>query len=102
MSDTLGDLIDKLTVSNIRLWHIEDDKREYCANPHKNEAKARKYMDLTATVNRERNSLIDQINSALRVLIDKISDRDSSFVVMADDLLGTGKNKYYNKERPGT
>jgi hypothetical protein len=27
MADTVGDMIDKLTIANIRLWHIEDERR---------------------------------------------------------------------------
>ena len=30
MSDTIGDMIDKLTIANIRLWMLEDARREYC------------------------------------------------------------------------
>ena len=30
MADTIGDLIDKLTISNIRLWMLEDERRSYC------------------------------------------------------------------------
>jgi len=95
MADTIGDLIDKLTISNIRLWHIEDARREYCAGSEKDEATARQHLDLVANVNKERNSLIDQINAALRVLVDKAAHMDSSFALTADELLGTGKNKFY-------
>ncbi len=98
MSDTIGDLIDKLTISNIKLWHVEDERREYCSNPVEDESKARKYLEIVAKVNKERNSLIDQINAALRVLIDKAANSDSSFVLTAEELLGTGKNKFYKTE----
>jgi len=97
MADTIGDLIDKLTISNIKLWHIEDERREYCANVDKDEEKARNYLNMVANVNKERNSLIDQINAALKVLIDKAAKQDSSFKLLADDLLGVGKNKFYKK-----
>ena len=30
MSDTIGDMVDKLTIANIRLWMLEDARREYC------------------------------------------------------------------------
>ena len=32
MADTIGDLIDKLTISNIRLWNLEDSRRNYCSS----------------------------------------------------------------------
>ena len=28
MAETLGSLIDKLTIANIRLWHLEDVRRD--------------------------------------------------------------------------
>ena len=30
MADTIGDLIDKLTISNVRLWMLEDERRVFC------------------------------------------------------------------------
>ena len=98
MADTIGDLIDKLTIANIRLWHIEDARREFSSNNDINELKAKGYLDMISSVNKERNSLVDQINAYLRVLIDKASQQDSSFCLTADELLGTGKNKFYKKE----
>jgi len=98
VADTIGDLIDKLTIANVRLWHIEDARREYCAGPAKEEEKARGFLDKVAAVNRERNSLIDQINAAFKVLLDKMSGSDSSWVVSAEELLGFGKNKFYKEE----
>ena len=95
MADTIGDLIDKLSISNIRLWHIEDERREYCASKEKDEEKARKYLDMVAKVNKERNSLIDQINAALMVLLDKMAGEDSSLTLSIEELLGSGKNKFY-------
>ena len=96
---TVADMIDRLTIANIRLWHIEDSRREYCAKEDRDETKAREYLNLVATVNRERNALIDQINAALRVLMDKASNNDSTFCLTCDDLLGTGKNKFYRHEQ---
>lgn len=95
---TVGDLIDKLTIANVRLWHIEDNRRDYCAKEEKDEAKAREYLNMVANVNKERNALIDQINAALRVLIDKAANQDSSFCLTCEELLGTGKNKFYKHE----
>lgn len=97
MADTIGDLIDKLTISNIRLWHIEDARREYCLGEEKDERKAREHLDMITKTNKERNSLIDQINAALKVLLDKMTGKDSSFSLSVDELLGSGKNKFYKE-----
>lgn len=99
MADTFGDLIDKLTISNIRLWNLEDQRREYCNSfDHKDDIDLKKFLNKISDTNRERNSLIDQINSSMNVLIDKSSNNNSSFVLTCEELLGTGKNKFYKKE----
>ena len=99
MADTLGDLIDKLSISNIRLWNLEDERRNYC-NSHesKPEDEIKEFLKKISLTNKERNSLIDQINAAIRVLIDKSSNKDSALNLMAEELLGTGKNKFYSGE----
>jgi hypothetical protein len=99
MSDTIGDLIDKLSIANIRLWHIEDERREFVSrDDEKSLEQAESFLNKVSLVNRERNDLIDQINAALRVLIDKAADKDSKLELTAEDLLGTGKNKFYKSE----
>ena len=107
MADTIGDMIDKLIIANVKLWHIEDERREFCTrldlydtdNSIRDAEKAKEYLNLIALINKERNSLIDQINASLRVLIDKVANKDSSFSLTAEDLLGTGKNKFYKEEK---
>ena len=99
MADTIGDMIDKLTIANIRLWHIEDERRSYCSGNNHDESKAREYLNMVSNVNKERNSLTDQINAAIGVLIDKAAHKDSSFSLTAEELLGTGKNKFYKKTK---
>ncbi len=98
MADTIGDLVDKLTISNIRLWHIEDARREYCSNEKQNDKKSREFLNKVSMVNKERNELIDQINSAFKVLIDSSAGIKSHFKLTAEDLLGVGKNKFYKEE----
>ena len=101
MADTIGDMIDKLTIANIRLWHIEDERREYVQkeNPdYLDHARASELLNKVSQVNKERNGLIDQINAAMRVLIDQAQNKDSQFVLTAEALLGTGKNKFYKAE----
>lgn len=61
-------------------------------------------MDINIKIaanNKERNSLIDQINASLRVLIDKAAAKESTFELTAEELLGTGKNKFYKTEDHG-
>ena len=56
--ETLGSLTDKLTVANIRLWHLEDIKHDGEADDKVVADAARKI----AVVNKQRNSLIDEID----------------------------------------
>ena len=99
MADTIGDLIDKLTISNIRLWMLEDQRRTYCnSEESKPEGELKEFLNKISASNRERNDLIDQVNASLRVLIDKSADKDSTLEITAEKLLGTGKNKFYKTE----
>ena len=57
--ETLGSLIDKLSVANIRLWHLEDIRRDKSL-PDADRLKA---ADTVASVNSQRNDLIDEIDA---------------------------------------
>ena len=61
MAETLGSLIDKLTIANIRLWHLEDLRRDLRLSDRKRLAAA----DKIAVVNSERNDLMDEIDEYL-------------------------------------
>lgn len=61
--ETLGSLVDKLSIANIRLWHLEDARRDKT----KSDKDRLKAADTVASVNSERNMLIDEID----VLFDK-------------------------------
>lgn len=99
MADTIGDLVDQLTISNIRLWMLEDERRLYCnTDTTKSEDELKVFLNKVSATNRERNNLIDQINASFRVLIDKSINKDSTIQLTADELLGTGKNKFYKTE----
>lgn len=99
MADTIGDLIDKLTISNIRLWNLEDERRIYCkSSEEKTNKEIKEFLNKISLVNKERNDLIDQINASIGVLIKKIKDKDSTFQITFEELLGTGKNKFYKEE----
>jgi hypothetical protein len=58
MSETIGNLIDKLTICNIRIWMAEDIKRDKKATD-KQIADATR---LTNKVNQQRNNLIEEID----------------------------------------
>jgi len=99
VADTFGDLIDKLTIANVRLWNLEDQRREYCnSSDHKDDVELKNFLNKISATNKERNSLIDQINSSMNVLLDRAANNNSSFVLTCDELLGTGKNKFYKRE----
>ena len=86
MADTIGDLIDKLTIANIRLWNLEDARREYCAaEVSESEPLAKEFLTKVSLTNKERNSLIDQINASIHVLIDKAANNDSSFKLTSEE-----------------
>jgi len=59
--ETLGSLIDKLAVTNIRLWYLEDKRRDKSL-PDEERLEA---ADIIADVNEQRNSLIDEIDQYL-------------------------------------
>ena len=82
--DTIGSLIDKLTVVNIRIWMAEDIKRNKSATD-KQIADATK---ITNIANQQRNDLIQEID-------EKINDMISSGKVQK--LYGQGSTKMYGK-----
>mgnify|MGYP003681218121 CR=1 FL=1 len=99
MADTIGDLIDKLSIATCRGWHLEDARREFVARvDEKSLSEAEGLLNQVSKVNKERNSLIDQINASLGVLIDKAAAKESSLQLTFDEILGTGKNKFYKTE----
>lgn len=95
---TIGDMIDQLTIANIKLWHIEDERRIFVQQENCDINKAKELLEKVASVNRERNNLIDKINAGIKVLVDQAKNNHTAFVLTAEDLLGTGKNKFYKQE----
>lgn len=63
--ETLGNLIDKLTVVNIRIWMAEDKKRDVNATD-KQIADATR---LTNIANQQRNDLIQEIDEKFNEMI---------------------------------
>ena len=63
--ETIGNLIDKLTVTNIRIWMAEDIKRNVNA-PDSDTVKATK---VTNIANQQRNDLIQEIDEMINDML---------------------------------
>ena len=63
--ETIGNLIDKLTVTNIRIWMAEDIKRNVNA-PDSDIVKATK---VTNIANQQRNDLIQEIDEMINDML---------------------------------
>ena len=63
--DTIGNLIDKLTVVNIRIWMAEDIKR----NTISSDVDIVKACKITNVANQQRNDLIQEIDESINDLI---------------------------------
>lgn len=59
--DTFGNLVDKLTVVNLKIWHLEDLKRESTRSDKEVADATRK----TNILNVQRNDLIQEIDEML-------------------------------------
>jgi hypothetical protein len=82
--DTIGNLIDKLTIVNLRIWMAEDKKRD----PNATDKQIADATRLTNICNSQRNDLIQEIDEALHHLaIDK----------MPQKLYKQGSTKMYGK-----
>ena len=64
--DTIGNLIDKLTITNIRIWMAEDIKRDKNATD-KQIADATRITNMT---NSHRTDLIQEIDEKLNEMVD--------------------------------
>lgn len=67
MEKSLGELIDELSVTNIRIWMAEDIKRK----PYATDMEVAKATKLTNFANSYRNNLIDAINKRVGVHTEK-------------------------------
>lgn len=63
--DTIGNLIDKLTIVNIRIWMAEDIKRD----PNASDKQIADATRVTNIANSQRNDLIQEIDEGLNQLV---------------------------------
>jgi hypothetical protein len=63
--ETIGNLIDKLTVVNIRIWMAEDIKR----NSDSTDSDIANATKITNVANQQRNDLIQEIDESINNLI---------------------------------
>lgn len=63
--DTIGNLIDKLTIVNIRIWMAEDIKR----NKDASDKEIAKATLLTNIANQQRNDLIQEIDEKINHMV---------------------------------
>lgn len=63
--DTIGNLIDKLTIVNIRIWTAEDTKR----NPNATDTEIANATRLTNIANQQRNDLIQEIDEKINHMV---------------------------------
>jgi hypothetical protein len=63
--ETIGNLIDKLTVVNIRIWFAEDIKRDKLAS----DKKIADACKITNVANSQRNDLIQEIDEKINHMI---------------------------------
>lgn len=67
MADTIGSLVDKLTICNIRIWNAEDMKRDAMKerNKQKKAAMIIRATQITNAANQQRNDLIQEIDEKM-------------------------------------
>lgn len=69
--DTIGNLIDQLSIVNIKIFMLEDVKRDAAASDGQIADATRK----TNSLNTQRNALIDEIDSKLNLIADGTKQR---------------------------
>jgi hypothetical protein len=85
MRVTIGNLIDQLTIVNIRIWMAEDVKR----NKDATDEEIAKACKITNVANQQRNDLIQAIDEAINEMV--VSGKPQK-------LYGQGSTKMYGKK----
>lgn len=83
MKVTLGNLIDQLTIVNLRIWMLEDIKRDSSSN----DALVAEATRKTNILNQQRNDLIQSIDELANSIGDGVKQK----------LYGQGSTKMYGK-----
>ena len=83
--ETIGNLIDKLTVTNIRIWMAEDIKRKNNAT----DSEIANATKVTNTANQQRNDLIQEIDELINHLVENQK---------IQKLYKQGSNKMYGRD----
>lgn len=83
MKETIGNLIDKLTIVNIKIWMAEDIKR----NPDASDSEIARATKITNVANQQRNDLIQSIDEEINLVADGQKQK----------LYGQGSTKMYGK-----
>lgn len=67
MAETIGNLIDKLTICNLRIWNAEDMKRNAINEPTKalRDKMIVQATEITNMTNQQRNDLIQEIDEKM-------------------------------------
>tara|TARA_B110000881_G_scaffold63726_1_gene55179 strand:+ start:131 stop:604 length:474 start_codon:yes stop_codon:yes gene_type:complete len=95
MAETLGSLIDKLSIKNLRYWHLDEDSQARVASDPQNQELMAK-MEL---VDRQRKELLEEIDAFLTsALAGKVRIRDEKVklyknlnVTSAEDVKNLGE-----------
>lgn len=85
MRVSIGNLIDQLTIVNIRIWMAEDIKRK----PDATDEEIAKACKITNVANQQRNDLIQAIDEAVNEMV--VSGKPQK-------LYGQGSTKMYGKK----
>ncbi len=85
MRVTIGNLIDQLTIVNIRIWMAEDIKR----NSQATDEEIARACKITNVANQQRNDLIQAIDEAINEMV--VSGKPQQ-------LYGQGTTKMYGKK----
>ncbi len=85
MRITLGNLIDQLTIANVRIWMAEDIKR----NPRASDEEIAKATKVTNVANQQRNDLIQAIDETVNEMVAS---------GIPQKLYGQGSTKMYGKK----
>ena len=94
MADTIGNMIDKLTITNLRIWAAEDIKRKKGAT----DGEIANACRITNVANSQRNDLIQEIDEAINHMIttgdaQKLYQQGSTKMYGDDPYLKTDKLK---------